>query len=43
MAIIRNELINNGKPYAVQMKGSKRRKYQYKDVEQEKNLKKEDD
>lgn len=35
MAKVRNPLINNGKTYEVQMKGAKRRKYQYKDVKKE--------
>lgn len=31
MAIIKNEWINNGKPFEVRMKGSKRRKHPYAD------------
>lgn len=35
MAKIKNKYVNNGEPYAVRMKGTKTRKYQYKDVKKE--------
>jgi outer membrane protein OmpA-like peptidoglycan-associated protein len=39
MVVVRNELINNGNPYAVLIIGGKSRKYPYMDVNKENECK----